>query len=137
MGNRAFIKFYGQRTGVYLHWNGGRDSVEPMLEYCRLRGFRFNDYGVARFCQVVGNWCGGDLSIGVWSTVGCFNRDLDPGDNGIYIVKDWKIIGRYEPPTFEQNEYDPIDFMIDIDHLQPARDRLGGEYIRRHTCLKK
>ena len=137
MGNRAFIKFEGEDTGVYLHWNGGRDSVEPFLEYCRLKGFRFDDYGVARFCQVVGNWFGGDLSIGVQSTKGYSNSDLDPGDNGVYIVMNWKITGRYPEKTYEQNEYDPIDFMIDIDHHQPERDRLGGEYIRRHTCLKK
>lgn len=60
MGNRAFIRFVGEDAGIYLHWNGGRDSVEPMLEYCRLKGYRFDDYGVARMCQVVGNWFGGE-----------------------------------------------------------------------------
>ena len=133
MGNRAFIKFQGQDTGVYLHWNGGRDSIEPMLEYCRLRGFRFDDYGVARFCQVVGNWFGGELSIGVQSTRGRINRDLDPGDNGVYIVKDWQIIDRYEAPTFEQHEYDPVKFMIDLDNQQPEHDRLGELYIREYA----
>ena len=137
MGNRAFIKFEGEDTGVYLHWNGGRDSVEPFLEYCRLKGFRFDDYGVARFCQVVGNWFGGDLSIGVQSTKGYSNSDLDPGDNGVYIVMDWKITGRYPEKTYEQNEYDPIKFMIDIDKEQPERDRIGEAYIREHAFPEK
>lgn len=137
MGNRAFIKFQGENVGVYLHWNGGRDSVEPMLEYCRLKRFRFDDYGIARFCQVIGNWFGGDLSIGVQSTAGCSLDDLDNGDNGVYVVDDWKIIDRYTDQTHEQNEYDPIDFMIDIDRKQPERDRLGGMYIREHAFPEK
>ena len=130
MGNRAFIRFKGQDAGVYLHWNGGMDSVKPMLEYCRLKGFRFDDYGVARFCQVIGNWFGGDLSIGVDSTKGVSDSSLDPGDNGVYIVENWKIIGRYPRRDHEQNEYDPIEFMIDIDRKQPEREKLGAEYIR-------
>ena len=45
MGNRAVITTQEYITnpdaiGVYLHWNGGRDSVEAFLKYCDLRGFR-------------------------------------------------------------------------------------------------
>lgn len=29
MGNRAVITTPDKKMGVYLHWNGGRDSVEP------------------------------------------------------------------------------------------------------------
>lgn len=137
MGNRAFIRFEGQDTGIYLHWNGGLDSVAPMVEYCRLRKFRFDDYGVARFAQVIGNWFGGDLSIGVYSTKGISNSDLDPGDNGVYIVKDWKIVGRYPRRDYEQDNYDPIEFMIDIDRHQPERDRIGGIYIREHADINR
>ena len=55
MGNRAIIKPEGKNIGVYLHWNGGIDSVTAFLKYCELRGFRaFDDaYGMARFCQIV------------------------------------------------------------------------------------
>ena len=133
MGNRGFIKFQGTDVGVYLHWNGGKDSVVPMLEYCRLRGFRFDYYGVARFCQVIGNWFGGDLSIGVESTARRLVSDFDPGDNGVYFVKDWKIVDRHTDQTYEQNEYDPIMFMIDIDLKQPERDQIGEAYIREHA----
>ena len=45
MGNRAVITkdrdLYG--IGVYLHWNGGRDSVEAFLAYCDLKRYRGND----------------------------------------------------------------------------------------------
>ena len=53
MGNRAIIKGKGQNLGVYVHWNGGIDSVTAFLEYCKLKGYRSPDtdtYGVARLC---------------------------------------------------------------------------------------
>jgi len=56
MGNRALIKAKDNTNkAVYLHWNGGRDSVEVFLKYCELRKFRGfdDDYGMARFCQIV------------------------------------------------------------------------------------
>ena len=28
MGNRAVITDIEKKVGIYLHWNGGRDSVE-------------------------------------------------------------------------------------------------------------
>ena len=62
MGNRAVIctkeAFENNGVGVYLHWNGGRDSVEPFLKYCEMRGFRGfdTDFGVARFIQDVANF---------------------------------------------------------------------------------
>lgn len=43
MGNRAIITTKKRDLGVYLHWNGGRDSVGAFLEYCELRGFRAPD----------------------------------------------------------------------------------------------
>ena len=127
MGNRALIKFDGQDAGVYLHWNGGRDSVEAFLEYCKLRDFRCDDYGIARFCQVVGNFFGGGLSLGV--TTNIKDEDAEWMDNGIYIVKDWEIVGRIPEDISEQNEYDRRDMLDDIDVCQPENDRLGTAFI--------
>lgn len=31
MGNRAIITNKEKKVAVYLHWNGGRDSVEAFL----------------------------------------------------------------------------------------------------------
>lgn len=127
MGNRAVIKFDGLNSGVYLHWNGGRDSVEPFLEYCRLRNFRCDEYGVARFCQVVGNWFGGTLSIGVYTDIE--DEDEKFYDNGIYVVKDWKIIRRIPEDIEEQKGHDFNDILLDVDDNQPEKDRLGADYI--------
>jgi len=128
MGNRAVIKFKGEDCGIYLHWNGGRDSVEAFLDYCRMRGFRSDDYGVARMAQVIGNWFGGELSLGVISTSHSL-KDLDPGDNGVYIVDNWKIVGRYPRDVREQNEYDRKEMLESIDSMQPKRDQLGKKFL--------
>ena len=126
MGNRAIIitqeNFENDGTGVYLHWNGGRDSVAPFLKYCELRGFRTPDsgsYGWARFVQVVANFFGMDgLSIGVDKY-----SNLPSGeycDNGVYIIKGWEIVDRkFFDDCEEQDGYDFNEMLHAIDERQP------------------
>ena len=40
MGNRAVITTPQRKVGLYVHWNGGRDTIEPLLRYCELKGYR-------------------------------------------------------------------------------------------------
>lgn len=40
MGNRAVITTPDKNLALYLHWNDGRDTVEPLLKYCELQGYR-------------------------------------------------------------------------------------------------
>lgn len=127
MGNRAVIttqeNFENNGIGVYLHWNGGRDSVEAFLTYCRLAGHREPDmdcYGWARLCQVIGNFFGGDSSVGI----DVVNRlDCDNYDNGVYIIKGWDIVGRKYFDGPEQNYYDIVEFMKEVNDAQPERAR--------------
>lgn len=132
MGNRAVITTEDKKIGVYLHWNGGYDSVNAFLTYCKLRDFREpedDNYGWARLCQIIGNYFGGDLSVGI-DTLDCL--DCKNGDNGVYIIKNWEIVGREFAPRFEQNEYDLVKMVIEIDEEQPEKSRLGADYIKRH-----
>lgn len=134
MGNRAVITASksisianSNDIGIYLHWNGGRDSVEAFLEYCRRRGFRspdYDNYGWARLCQVIGNFFGGDTSIGIDK---CCNLDCDNYDNGVYVIEGWKIIDRKYFNGSEQKEYDLEEMIREIDECQPERDRLYKE----------
>lgn len=126
MGNRAIIKPVGKDVGVYLHWNGGIDSVTAFLKYCELRGFRsFEDsYGLARFTQVVGNFFGGGLSIGIYSGIGETKKDAEYIDNGIYIVKGWEIVGHIGEREPKEG-YDLDDMLKAIDDRQPYREQLG------------
>lgn len=129
MGNRAVITTRDKKIGVYLHWNGGRDSVEAFLKYCELKGFRCPEtdcYGWARLCQIIGNYFGGDLSIGIDE----YNRlDTHNGDNGVYVIEDWKIVDRLFIDWPEQHEYDLVEMLKDINNAQPENERLPEEEI--------
>lgn len=124
MGNRAVITTNENltETGIYLHWNGGRDSVEAFLDYCRIRGYRSpgfqSDYAMARLTQVIANFFDGGLSIGV---APANMLDTDNGDNGTYIIGgNWEITKRlFFDNRVEQNSYNRTDFLIAIDEAQP------------------
>ncbi|MBQ8997171.1 MAG: hypothetical protein IJ086_00595 [Clostridium sp.] len=125
MGNRAVIATKKKNLGVYLHWNGGRDSVEAFLKYCELKGYRspeVDGYGWARLSQVIGNFFGGTYSLGLDAY-----EELDTvnGDNGTYIIEDWKIIDRLYFSGKEQNEYDLEEMLVEIDKCQPEKEQLG------------
>ena len=140
MGNRAVITNKDEEFGVYLHWNGGRDSVEAFLKYCEIAGFRDltsdPSYGFARLTQVITNWFGGGLSCGVNILK---KLDCDNFDNGLYIVDGWKIVGRKYHDGPEQQEYDLLDMLLDIDSKQSQH--IGEEeikkYLKEHPVVKE
>ena len=91
MGNRAVIATGQKPTdlGIYLHWNGGPESVLAFMRAAKDLGMRAPDingdqtYGMARLCQVIGNFFGGSTSIGVGTLS---QLDCDNGDNGVYYI---------------------------------------------------
>jgi len=129
MGNRAVIATEKKDFGVYLHWNGGRDSVEAFLLYCRLRGFRppeEDNYGWARLCQVLGNFFGKDgssVGIGPYGEM-----DTDNYDNGVYVIRDWRVVGREYKRGFEQTSgASLLQLLADVNRAQPEAQRLTYE----------
>ena len=107
MGNRAVITTKERKIGLYLHWNGGRDTIEPLLKYCELQGFRppsQDCYGWARMCQVMGNFFGGSLSLGIGTYT--TDRQMDPGDNGVYVIDDCRIADHLR--TEYDSDWNPI-----------------------------
>ena len=140
MGNRAVITTPKKDLAVYLHWNGGRDTVEPLLKYCELQGYRppsCDSYGWARIAQVMGNFFGGTLSVGIdrYRNLG------DQGDNGVYIIDGWKIVDhmrakrnsdwkvtgwQHFPVEFEQNSHEFNKMLHDFDAAMPEPLRLGA-----------
>lgn len=133
MGNRAVItskeNFENNGIGIYLHWNGGRDSVEAFLKYCELKGYReptLDNYGWARLTQVISNFFGGTTSIGV-DVVS--HLDCDNFDNGVYIIDGWNIVGREYFRGAEQDEYDLEEMLCAIDERQPKEEQLGTDAI--------
>ena len=124
MGNRAIIKPVDKDIGVYLHWNGGRDSVRAFLKYCELKGYRApsdDNYGWARLCQVIGNFFGGSTSLGI-DTVN--NLDCNNWDNGVYLIEGWEIVGRMYFDGEEQDYYDLVEMLNGINDQMPESERI-------------
>ena len=124
MGNRAVITTKQKEIGVYLHYNGGRDSVEAFLTYCKLKGYRCpedDNYGWARLCQVIGNFFGGECSVGIDLYD---NLDTDNGDNGVYIIENWEIVGREFYEGEEQNTYNLDEALEEINSRMPADEQI-------------
>jgi hypothetical protein len=102
MGNRATVIFTdGKKSfspAIYLHWNGGPESIYGFLEELDRRGVRADQfYEAARFTQIVGEFFNnGDsisgLSLGLSNgphsdkTTDLDKVQSDHGDNGFYLV---------------------------------------------------
>ena len=131
MGNRAIITFRGnEHIGIYLHWNGGQDSVDAFLKYCELKKYgHSNDYDIARLCQIIGNYFGGNLSLGL-QYIDKLNEDAASGlDNGIYVVENWKVVNHLGH-LYSREGYNLTEFLINIDNAQPEAEKLGADFIK-------
>jgi hypothetical protein len=110
MGNRAVITFDQTNNApcIYLHWNGGRASVEGFLEAARNLGLRRAERGQEH--QVLDNlaglvarhFFGGEVGLTVYrETYG--RADKDNGDNGVYLLnRDLTIGGRLFARAYEE-----------------------------------
>ena len=133
MGNRAVITTKAHEIGVYVHWNGGRDSINGFLAYCRMMDFREpekDSYGWARLVQVIANFFGGDgLGVGIdrYSEL-----DADNGDNGVYVIEGWNIVAReYFEAGCEQTSYELGEFLRALNERQPGFMQATQEEIDR------
>ena len=125
MGNRAVIAFVDDNgkqdknsAGIYLHWNGGRDSVEGFLQAAKDYGLRSGSYGLARLTQIICNSFPGTISVGVDVVK---KLDCDNYDNGVYWVdQNFDIVGReyvekYQHGNYqEQQVYKLADFVKEV-----------------------
>ena len=140
MGNRAVIVFdefkpESEAAAIYVHWNGGRGSIEGYLKATRiLMGGRLGDesYARARLFQVIGTFLGGCLSFGMGET-----RSLcGQGDNGVFIIdsKTMTIKGRaeWDADWEEDDEYDTNEFANEIikriNAMYAVNNEEAGEY---------
>lgn len=102
MGNRAVITTKAQKVGIYIHWNGGPESVLAFIQIAKNRGYRppvmDGSYALARLTGIIHEFMGGgtaeddglSLGIGLVSDLDCNN-----GDQGMYILgDDWTIAQR-------------------------------------------
>lgn len=99
MGNRAVITmapFGLDNIGIYVHWNGGPESIAAFLGAAKRLDMRSpamdKEYAMARLTQVIANYFGGSTSIGIGKVR---DLDYDNGDNGTYLIGgDWEMLDR-------------------------------------------
>lgn len=126
MGNRAVITtdYRPNSLGLYLHWNGGRDSIEAFLTYCKLHNWNGSGTdALVKLIHVITNVLGSDsVELDMNKRLDC-----DNGDNGVYVIdSDWNIVDRKCFDGMEQHEYDLNEFIHDIDKEMPESERLGA-----------
>ena len=110
MGNRAVIIAEEPTdekpvVGIYVHWNGGPDSVLGFLSACKARGYAdpSNDpaYALSRLCGAIHEFFGitNSSSLGLQTVTkeGWDNVREQLLDNGIYLIgegwtiKEWRL----------------------------------------------
>jgi hypothetical protein len=89
MGNRAVIALKNEPNapGIYVHWNGGPESVLAFIDAARELGARMpgqdDTYFLADLVACIGLFMGIGLSKGIATLT---HLDTGNGDNGLYIV---------------------------------------------------
>ena len=112
MGNRAVItrSLDDNAPAIYLHWNGGRDSVEGFLKVAQYLAFQ-NDTAEDwdEFAEFLSTNFFNDRSIYHYrETYG--RSDSDNGDNGTYVVdENWNITSRHFNENQEQWNIDSFE----------------------------
>jgi len=119
MGNRAVVCFsesgeYSESLlGLYVHWNGGRDSIEGFLKATKTLlgddGWTLQT-GWDKFLDVIGAYQTGWTEVDV-----CTKLDTDNNDNGVYVVgPSLSIVSREFRRYDEQYEYDLDEFTSEV-----------------------
>ncbi len=101
MGNRAVITFDTNASApcIYLHWNGGRASVEGFLQAAKAIGIDQGDITDAQqmddFADLIANKFFGN-PVGMTCYRESYGKaDTDNYDNGVYIInRNFEITGR-------------------------------------------
>ena len=135
MGNRAIIVGKGSQTGIYLHWNGGMDSVKPFLYYASLHssqglGAEAYDSGLMTLITVINNFFGLKSSADIQVVDPDNLEEFSPGDNGVYVVdENWEVVERINGPKVEQSGHDFDTFVQAVDEAQPHNAQLGKKFL--------
>jgi hypothetical protein len=116
MGNRATITtapFDRKNACIYVHWNGGRESIEAFCAAAKELGYRSpgsdGSYALARLTGLICTYfdLDADTSIGI----GTLDELLGAGDdNGCFVLGDnWEIVERRDcnGRVFEDTFYTP------------------------------
>lgn len=125
MGNRAVITASERNDApsIYLHWNGGVESVLGFLAAAKELGFRDplgdESYGMGYLQSLIGLYFGDGCSTGIGPLSG---NDTDNGDNGLYILgKGFTIAKRKHVADREA-----VITSVELLPTQADRDKCAG-----------
>jgi hypothetical protein len=151
MGNKAYIIFTDEKEkdispAIYLHWNGGAESVYAFLAELDRRQVRgcSVDYEAARFCQIVGEFFDGkdkltSLSLGVMNGPKKITAKslapFDEWDNGVFIVSRKRdALGK---PFTSMKRFHKGHFLTPLQVESEKRKALSHDYnVGEHTIAK-
>lgn len=99
MGNRAVVALESMpQVGIYLHWNGGPESISAFLTECIVRQYRtpasdptYALAGLVKVIQDMTEYNGLSVGIGPLDQLDCDNFD-----NGLYWIGDDFCVTRRE-----------------------------------------
>lgn len=121
MGNRAtitFAPFDEKAPCIYIHWNGGRASVEAFCKASRELGYcspaEDKAYGLARLTGLLCAFNGITSDTGVG--LGFVEELIEAGDdNGCYVIgSDWEIVERrYCTGGLMDMSQDTLEYEVD------------------------
>ena len=116
--------------GIYQHWNGGRDSIEPLLKVAKeeyeLNKDNFDFEPFSAILEVSKKVFGGEIL-----TLDSY-ENIKVGDNGIYVVNHkFRIIGREDFSGEEQDSHNPkrMELFISLSY------HLGS--VKAETIMEK
>lgn len=124
MGNRAVIAFRGGCTPtaecIYLHWNGGRASIEGFLtaakklHICPRLGPADNKRAITQLGHLIAYFFFGlDLGTTVYIEP-VWDAMIDNGDQGMFLIDDqFNIVGRLFNEGDEEFNPSKTAFIID------------------------
>jgi hypothetical protein len=143
VGNRGNVIFVapgydGGQTispNIYLHWNGGPESIYAFLAELDKRGVRADaQYDAARFVQIVGEFLDsggqGGLSLGIVqgpseiSPEALGRVQTDASDNGFYVVDRSATVQSGQPPIVRRFTYDwPVATLSEWPQAKVSAER--------------
>lgn len=134
---------------VYVHWLGERRYIDAFLYYARLQEFRPPEadprYAYARLAQVIANYIDGNGGVGIIPAEDTPIQELDPDDDGVYLIENWYITAHYRqewdeatdtpiwreaihnPDLDEYTDEEMDELMLEIDRRQPEHMQLGDK----------
>ena len=128
MGNRAVINMVDSDVAIYLHWNGGRGTVEPVLEVAKEYGLTGDNAGMNDLYKMFHNMLSSDMTETAYvGTIPEYNGTAS-GDNGVYIIdKNFNIIDRLEFENRKEQQVYPFKEIYDWTRKENDKHFMDNE----------